>query len=947
MKIMRRVAPLCAMLLAACSGDGDSAPVTPPPTPTIALALASTAGTVARSSNTTIPVSITRGGGYTGAVTLAASGAPAGVAVAFEPASLSSATTASVATITVGSTAAPGSATITITASGTGVTAASTTYALTIPTPTIGVAVAAPTVSITQGTAANVGVTVTRSNGFADAITLVATGAPTGVTATFAPASVAAGATASTLAFAVTGDATPGSYPITITGSGTGVANATANVTLTVTAAATPAFGLSASPAALSITAGQSSTSALTAARTGGFAGEIALMVSGAPAGMTASVAPSALAANATTSTLSVATTTAVVAGTYAITVSGTGPGVQAQSTTVSVTVAAAPGVTISAIAAQQLSQGTSSPTAIPIVLTRTGGLAGDLTMSLEGAPTGVTAAFSPNPATASGTQMTLSAAAGTVPGTYPLTVRATGAGGASGTQSFSLTVTAAAAGSFALNVAPSTLSVVQGQTGLATMNIARAGGFTGAVTLSATGVPNGTTATFTPAAPTGTQAQLGLQVGAGTAAGSYTITIRGQGAGVADVTTTLTLTVTPSGGGTGNVNWTFCEAARFPLWFAVQNGTDGAWTAVTPTGTNTRVYTFSVTTVGGVAYAIPRSGGGTDVTVQYLSAAELTAGGSNECVTNRPTKSLTGSVANVPAGASAFIGSGGATATVSGPATAFSLSGVDDGLTDVVGIRSAFDLATLSLAPDRGILRRNVNYAAGSAMPVLDLTGSESFAVTSANYTVTNAGGDQVISTASLLTANGFAGTFSFPTASGLGATQKIFGVPSSLTANGDLHQVLITAFSGSGLTTSSRILAQYNRDLVNRSITLGPSLTAPTIASLGATPYVRLSASGPWQAEYGDAVGVGFTQSTANSNSWTMAMSRSYAGGGGTWTLALPDFTAVTGFNASWALAGAATNWSVSATGGLIGFAGAGVTGFGENGSFRAGARTGTITP
>ncbi len=946
---MRRLLASVVLLLTACAGGSDgSPPVTPPPTPTISVSLSSAAATATRGTTTTTTVTVARGGGYTGTVALSTGTLPAGITVTFAPSTLSGATTTSIATITVSATAATGSSNVDISATGSGVSAASASFALTVPVPAIAVAVGAPTATAVQGAAANVPVTVTRTNGYADAVALSAT-TPAGVTATFAPASIAAGSTTSTLVLAVSSTTAPGTYPITVTAAGTGVSNATTTVSLTVTAAGTPAIALSASPAALSVTAGQNGTSTITVARSGGFTGDATLAVAGAPAGMTATIAPSTVAANATTATLSIATTTAITPGAYTLTVNGTGTGVGAQSTAVTVTVAAPPGVTISAISAQQLSQGTSSATAIPLVLTRTGGLTGDLTMALEGAPAGVTATFVPNPATSSSSQMTLSATATAAPGSYTLTVRASGAGGVSGTTSFGLTMTAAATGSFVINTVPATVSVAQGQTGLSTVNIARAGGFTGAVTLTATGVPSGTVATFTPSLATGTQSQLGLDVGSGTAAGTYTITIRGQGTGVSDATTTLTLTVTPGGGGgSGNVNWTFCEAARFPVWFAVQNGTSGVWTRIAPSGTTTRVYTFTVDTRGGVAYAISRVGGGADVTVQYLSQAELESAGTSECISNRATKTHTGTVANVPAGSAAFIGIGGALGSVVGPGTTYTVEDVDDGLADLAAIRMSLNLTTLDIVPDRGILRRNVNYAAGSAIPLLDFTGSESFAVASADYTIGNANGETVVATMSFLTANGTAGVFSFPTASGLGTTQRLYGVPSSLTTANDRHQVLVAAFTGTGFVTSTRIIAQFNRDLVNRTLTLGPTLSSPTVTSLGTSPYVRFSATGTWQAEYGESVGAEFTQETTGSNSWIINASRNYVGtGASTWALVFPDFTGVAGFSAAWGMANASTQWSISMTGGTTGLTGSGPLGFAENGSFRVAERTGTVSP
>jgi glycosyl hydrolase family 18 (putative chitinase)/carbohydrate binding protein with CBM5/12 domain len=82
-------------------------------------------------------------------------------------------------------------------------------------------------------------------------------------------------------------------------------------------------FSLSLSPAAASVAAGGSTTSTVRTAVTAGSAQPVALSVSGAPAGVTASVSPGSVTAGGT-ATLSVSTTTSAVSGTYTLTVTGT-----------------------------------------------------------------------------------------------------------------------------------------------------------------------------------------------------------------------------------------------------------------------------------------------------------------------------------------------------------------------------------------------------------------------------------------------------------------------------------------------------------------------------------------------------------------------------------------------------------------------------------------------
>lgn len=929
-----------SLTVTACSGGSDNTgPGTPPPTPTIGIALSSSSSTTARGASATSTVTLTRGGGYTGEVSLAASGMPAGVTVTFAPATLSGSTTSVTATFSVGATAAPGTASITITASGSGVTSATSTYSLTIPTPAIALTAGSTALSVVQGASGTVPVTVTRSNGFADGVTLTVSGLPTGVTGSFAPATIAAGATTSTLTLNVAANAATGTTPITITASGTGVTAQTATVNLTVTAAASPAISLTANPAAVNLVAGATATTSIGIARTGGFAGEVTLALEGAPAGLTGTFSASPVPGTVFASVLTLSATAAVAPGTYNLTVRGTGTGVTAQTVSLSVTVAAAPGITLStASTTLSLSAGATVSTAVTIV--RVGNFAGDVTLAATGLPAGVTASFAP--ATLSGatltSTLTLTAAANATLGAATVTITASGAGITARTTSVALTVTAAQG----FSLTAGAVSLTQGGTATSTVTVTRTGGFAGAVGLAISGLPTGVTATINPTSVTGTSATITFNAAGNAATGNFSATLTGTATGLANVTTSVTGSVTAQGGGSGNVNWTFCDPASFPLWFAVQNGT-GAWTRITPTGTINRVFSFSVGANGGVAYAQTLEGtSGVQVTVQYLTAAEMGAGALTECQINRAGKTLNGTVANVAAGQIGFISVGNGTATVNGPATTYSITDAADGVTDLVGVRAALNQQTFSFTPDRGVIRRNVNYPANSSIPLVDFQGAESFPVASANYTVANANGEQVVVVGSFLTNNGIAGTFAFPSLSG-GSVQTVYGVPSAQTQAGDLHQVLVTAFTGTGSVTSSRIFAQYNRNLENRTITLGPVLTQPTITPLGSSPYARWTASGTWQAEYGDAIGVSFTQQASNANAWTVTVSRSYAGSGGTFSLSVPDFSGVAGFNNSWGMASGSTNWSLTASGGIINLSGVGPTGFSEGGTFRAAARTG----
>lgn len=955
---MRLRYPIVALLaLAGCSGggDNDNGPIVNPPTPTISLSVSPSGATAGRGTNTTATITLTRGGNYTGAVQLAASGVPSGVTVTFNPSTLGSSATTSTAVIAVGATAQAGTQSIQFTASGTGVSSASAGFALEIPNPAIALTVGAPTLSVIQGASGTIALTIARSGGFTGDVTVAASGLPAGVTVQ--PVTIASGSTSGTMTVSVAANAAAATSSITLTATGNGVTAQTSTVALTITAAATPSFSMTANPASASVVAGQGTSSTITVTRAGGFAGAVALAVTGAPAGMTATLNPASIAAGSSTSQLSITTTSAVAAGTYSLSVAGTGTGVSSQSVPVSITVTAAPGITV-ATSSATLSGTAGASVSTGVTLTRVGGYTGDVSLSVTGLPNGVTAAFAP--ATLSGatvaSTLTLTMGASTTPGTYALVVSASGpqgGGTVSSSSNLSLTVTAAQGG---YTLAVTGASLTQGGSGTSTVTITRTGSFTGAVNLSVSGLPSGVTGTFNPASVTGNSSTLTLTATTGAATGAFTATVTGTATGQPNVTASLTGSVTSGGGrgGGGNVSWTFCQDERFPLWFAVQNGS-GAWTTVTPTGTTNRVYSFNMGSTGGVAYALPMSGGGASVAVFYMTATEMNASGSQECTNNSPTKSLAGTVAGLTQtppftsqSATVFLGFGAGSAGANGP---FTVQGVPLGTTDLLAIRqtSNFDMQALSqvITPDRMILRRNVDYA--STIPALDFGSSEAVAPASAQYTISNLSGEQmIVASSAFSTANGPVGSFASTLLAGTSPV-KVYGVPNSLLQNGDMHSVMIAASTTTGLgaVSSMRIISTFNKQIADRTVSLGaqPPALSPTV--LGTAPYVRLSATGSWQSDYPDAVGIGFTQTAGSGKSWSISVTRDYAGSSSSsWTMSMPDFSGVTGFQNSWGLSAGEVEWAFTATGVLSGLNP--TTGqFSEGGSWRAASRVGTITP
>ncbi len=179
-------------------------------------------------------------------------------------------------------------------------------------------------VSVKQGKSGTSTITSTTTGGFKSAVTLSATGQPTGVTVTFKPTSIT-GTGTSIMKMAVASKTATGTYPITVKGT-SGSTTETTTVTLTVTA--TASFTLAAKPTKVSMAPGGQGTSKITATPSNGFNSSIALSASGQPSGVTVTFNPTSIAGDSGSSTMTIKASGTTKAGTYAIKVTGTGGGV-------------------------------------------------------------------------------------------------------------------------------------------------------------------------------------------------------------------------------------------------------------------------------------------------------------------------------------------------------------------------------------------------------------------------------------------------------------------------------------------------------------------------------------------------------------------------------------------------------------------------------------------
>ncbi|HSE53704.1 MAG TPA: hypothetical protein VLB00_16050 [Gemmatimonadales bacterium] len=195
--------------------------------------------------------------------------------------------------------------------------------------------------------------------------------------------------------------------------------------------------------------------------------------------------------------------------------------------------------------------------------LTRSGGFTGSVTLSVTGAPSGVTAAISNIQTTGAVTTATVTVTVGAAvaAATYPLVVRGTGSGVTEATANFALTVTAAPVGSYTLSLSSAALGIAQGaSTPTTTVNVNRTN-FSGDVQLAVTGLPAGVTAAFVPNPATGASSVLTLTVGAAVPAQVYNLTVTGT-ASVGNQSTPLALTVTAAVAGNFTLSTTPATSA-------------------------------------------------------------------------------------------------------------------------------------------------------------------------------------------------------------------------------------------------------------------------------------------------------------------------------------------------------------------------------------------------
>jgi hypothetical protein len=187
------------------------------------------------------------------------------------------------------------------------------------PMPSFTVSATPASQAVSPGGNTSYSVSTGAINGFTGSIGLSVSGLPANATATFNPTSVSAGSS-STLTITTASNTPPGSFALTITGTGGSLTN-TASVTLNVTGP--PSFTLSATPGAQTVNAGSGTSYSVSTIAVNGFTGTISLSVSGLPSKATGTFNPTSVSVGSS-STLTITTASTTPTGSSTLTIKGT-----------------------------------------------------------------------------------------------------------------------------------------------------------------------------------------------------------------------------------------------------------------------------------------------------------------------------------------------------------------------------------------------------------------------------------------------------------------------------------------------------------------------------------------------------------------------------------------------------------------------------------------------
>ncbi|HUK50549.1 MAG TPA: hypothetical protein VLV18_05890 [Terriglobales bacterium] len=287
-------------------------------------------------------------GSFSSTVSLSASGRPSQVSISFSPQSITpniGGQTSSVVSISIGSSASPGTYTITLTGVASSGQSHSCPLVLLVSSgrsSDFTVSLSSSSLASQSGSTLQTVVTLGSVGGFVSPVTLQISNLPSGVSANFGTNPVippSGGSSSSILTLTLSSPTQPGTYTMTITATSSNIVHR-ATLTLTVSQSPKQDFSFSSSSALVTITAGSTSTLVLSISSINGFSSNIqftSTWLGATPAGVTLTnpTAITIASGKTTTANLVLTTTTSTGSGTYTLQVTASGSGISHSLTTV------------------------------------------------------------------------------------------------------------------------------------------------------------------------------------------------------------------------------------------------------------------------------------------------------------------------------------------------------------------------------------------------------------------------------------------------------------------------------------------------------------------------------------------------------------------------------------------------------------------------------------
>ena len=490
--------------------------------PDFTLGAAPSSATVVNGSSAPYTVTIGSVSGFSGIVGFTIAGLPTGATAGFNPSTVtgSGSTTLTISTATGGPT---GAFPLTLTAISGALSHALSPTLVTQGPPDFTLGVTPASISLLAGTSTTAAYTLTVApvNTFAGTVNFSVSGFPAGTGASFLPSTIT-GSGSTSLRINSVPWLSAGDYPLTITASSGSLAH-TASATLRV-----QDFSLSISLPSQSVACNGSAQYTVTATSINGFSGAIAFDSLPPYTNTSESYSPTVLYNGSGTTTLTV--TTFIGPNCNSITpqvqVSGhTGqspPSYRYTSASLAINTGSAPdySITVTPSSSAVTPPGNAAYT---IAVNPVNGFSGTVGFTVLGPPAGVSPSFN---SVGNTTTLTLSAAAGTQPGVYPITIGSTSG---SLNRSANATLTIQAGPDFSIMASPASQTVGQSRAAVYTITVNASAGFSGTVDLSTGALPAGATGGFLNPTVTGSgTASLAISTTASTPPGAYAVTITG-----------------------------------------------------------------------------------------------------------------------------------------------------------------------------------------------------------------------------------------------------------------------------------------------------------------------------------------------------------------------------------------------------------------------------------